>query len=60
MTLLVVLHDLSLSDPLHVALEVLIQLLGFPQLLKLSTGLGLLSLFCELTSGEKEITKLEK
>lgn len=49
--LLIIVYDFSLTDPFHITFEVLIQLLGFPQLLELSSGLGFFSLFCELSGG---------
>lgn len=45
-------QDLGVSDPLHVAVQVFIQLLALPQLLELSARPGLLSLFCKLAFGE--------
>lgn len=42
-------QHLGVSDPLHVAVQVFIQLLALSQLLELSARPGLLSLFCKLT-----------
>ena len=49
LSLLVVVQYLSLGDPFHVALQVLIQLLGLSEHLVFSTRLSLLSLLGELT-----------
>lgn len=45
-------QDFSVRDPLHVAVQVFIQLLTLSQLLILSAGAGLLSLFGELSAKE--------
>lgn len=42
-------QDFSVSDPLHVAIHIFIQLLPLSQLLKLSSWPGLLSLFSKLS-----------
>lgn len=42
-------QDFCMSDPLHVAMKVLIQLLPFSQLLELSSGSGLFPLFSKLS-----------
>lgn len=47
LSVIIIINDFSLCDPVHVAFQVLIQLLGFPQFLKLSSGFGFFSLFCE-------------
>lgn len=48
-SLSVSIQDFSVSDPLHVTMKVFIQLLTLSQLLELSTGPGLLSLFGKLS-----------
>lgn len=56
-------HDLALSDPAHVAPEVLLQLLLLPELLKGPPGLGLLPLlgeFPEMGEGRQEGRKEER
>lgn len=45
----VTVHHLSVGDPVHVALQVLLQLLLLPQLLKRAPRLGLLALLGEFT-----------
>lgn len=47
-------QDFSMSDPLHIAVEVFIQLLALSQLLKLATRPGLLSLFGKLSERREE------
>lgn len=44
-------HVLSLGDPVHVATQVFLHLLLLPQLLEVSSGLGLLPLLAELSAG---------
>lgn len=43
-------HVLSLCDPVHVTTQVLLHLLLLPQLLEVSSGLGLFSLLAELSA----------
>lgn len=60
LSFMVIIYDFSLGDPLHITFEVFIQLLGLSQLLKLTSGLGFLSFFGELTSDKEDQRKISE